>query len=341
MPAIDVRVTRAVEVARDVTDPEEYDAVWQILGQVAEDGAASLRYGVGLLDSPDPVTRSVGCDLLGCACDRHESVRDEAVSALLGLAPAETDADVAWSLACALGRTADERAIPVLVRLAGHPRADVRCQVAQALPPVATGDFDGIEVGVLVRLTGDPDADVRDWATFGLGTQLAVDTPAVRAALWARIRDDSDDGDDVREEAVFGLARRGDPRATAPLIELLDAEEGVRSWGLDAAACLRDPALVPHLSAYDPASTAVATALRECDPAARTERDDFATALLDAVHQAVPAADFALFATRFEPGLTLELNQAGRTLSWSVDAIMDATGGGLDEAARTVTRHCG
>lgn len=327
-----------MEVARDVTDPEEYDAVWQILGQVAEDGEASLRYGIGMLGSPDPVTRSVGCDLLGCASDRHESVRDEAASALLGLAPDETDADVAWSLACALGRTADERAIPVLVSLAGHPGADVRCQVAQALPAVATGDFGGIEVGVLVRLTGDPDADVRDWATFGLGSQLAVDTPALRAALWARIHDDSDD---VREEAVFGLARRGDPRATAPLIELLDAEEGVHSWGLDAAACLRDPALLPHLSAYDPASAAVAAALRECDSAARTERDDFAAALLDAVHQAVSAADFALFATRFEPGLTLELKQDGRTLSWSVDAVMDATGGGLDEAVRTVTRHCG
>ena len=214
-PAIDVRVTRAVEVARDVTDPEEYDAVWQVLGQIAEDGEASLRYGIGMLGSPDPVTRSVGCDLLGCASDRHESVREEAASALLGLAPDESDAGVAWSLACALGRTADERAIPVLVRLAGHPGADVRCQVAQALPAVATGDLGGIEVGVLVRLTGDPDADVRDWATFGLGSQLAVDTPAVRAALWARIRDDSDD---VREEAVFGLARRGDLRATAPLI---------------------------------------------------------------------------------------------------------------------------
>lgn len=197
-----------MEVARGVTDPEEYDAVWQILGQVAEDGEASLRYGIGLLGSPDPVTRSVGCNLLGCASDRHESVRDEAASALLGLVPDETDADVAWSLACALGRTADERAIPVLVSLAGHPGADVRCQVAQALPAVATGDFGGIEVGVLVRLTGDPDADVREWATFGLGSQLAVDTPAVRAALWARIRDDSDD---VREEAVFGLARRVTP----------------------------------------------------------------------------------------------------------------------------------
>ncbi len=143
----------------------------------------------------------------------------------------------------------------------------------------------------------------------------------------------------TRRRSSAGQA--GDPRATAPLIESLDAEEGVRSWGLDAAACLRDPASLPHLSAYDPASAAVAAALRECDLAARAQRDDFAAALLDAVHQAVPAADFALFATRFEAGLTLELTQDGRTLSWSVDAVMDATGGGLDDAVSTVTRHCG
>lgn len=160
-----------MEVARDITEPEEYGAVWQILGQVAKKGEASLGYGIGMLGSPDPVTRSVGYDLLGCASDRHESVRDEAASALLGLAPDETDADVAWSLACAFGRTPDERAIPVLVTLAGRPDADVRCQVAQALPAAATGDFGGIEVGVLVRLTGDPDADVRDWAMFGLGSR--------------------------------------------------------------------------------------------------------------------------------------------------------------------------
>jgi hypothetical protein len=41
-----------VKVARDVTGPEEYDAIWRILGQVAEDGEASLRYGIGCSAHP-------------------------------------------------------------------------------------------------------------------------------------------------------------------------------------------------------------------------------------------------------------------------------------------------
>jgi hypothetical protein len=326
---------RVVEVARDVTTSEDYEAVWRSLGQVAADGGAALASGVELLGSPDPVARSVGCDLLGCASDLHESVRAEAASALLSLSQTEADVDVNWSVACALGRTADARAIPALLALTGHSDADVRCQVAQALPTVATGDFCGVEVGALVRLTDDTDADVREWATFGLGTLLGVDTPAVREALWARAHDDVGD---VREEAVFGLARRGDSRAVTPLIELLDAEEGAHTWGLDAAACLRDPALLPHLSAYDPADPRVAAALRECDPVARAERDGFAAALLDSVHRLTPATEVALFATRFEPGLTLELSLDGRTLSWSVDALMEGAGGDVERAAGLIER---
>ena len=326
-----------MEVARDVTDPEEYDAVWQILGQVAEDGEVLLRHGVGMLGSPDPVTRSVGCDLLGCASDRHESVREEAASALLGLAPEETDTDVAWSLACALGRTADERAISVLVRLAGHPGADVRCQVAQALPAVATGDFGGIEVDVLVRLTGDPDADVRDWATFGLGSQLAVDTPAARAALWARIRDDSRA---VHEEAVFGLARRATPgpRLRSSSCSTRRRASAPGAWTPPRVYATRRccPTCRPTTRPAPRSPPPCASATWQPGPNATTSRPR-----CYAVHQAVPAADFALFATRFEPGLTLELTQDGRTLSWSVDAVMDATGGGLDDAVSTVTRHCG
>jgi HEAT repeat protein len=330
-------VTRAVEVARTVTGPQEYEGVWQILHRAAADGPASLPAGIRLLGSSDPVARSVGCDLLGCASDLHESVRVDAASALLALASSETDVDVNWSIACALGRTADERAVPALVALAEHPDSDVRRQVAQALPSVATGYLEGAEIGALIRLTGDPDSEVRNWATFGLGSQTDVDTSAVRQALWARV---GDDNGDAHEEAVFGLARRRDPRAASLLIELLDAEEGLHTWGFDAAACLRDPVLLPHLIDYDPTDRGVAIVLLECDPAARAERDEFAAALFDTLHDRIQTVEFTLFSTCTEPGLTLETTLSGRTHSWSVDALIETAGGDPERAADLIAQQC-
>src|SRR5690348_5791647 len=98
-PTRDDLVAQAVELVREASGAAEYDEVWRILRQVAADGPASLAAGTRMLASSDPVVRSVGCDLLGCASAVDESVRMDAASALLALAPSETDIDVHWSIA--------------------------------------------------------------------------------------------------------------------------------------------------------------------------------------------------------------------------------------------------
>ncbi|GAA4508973.1 hypothetical protein GCM10023191_069420 [Actinoallomurus oryzae] len=333
-PAAEDLLDRAVELARQARDADDYEAVWEILREFAADGPASLLAGTDLLASSDPVVRAVGCDLLGCASELHEAVRADAASALLRLAPPDTDGDLSWSIAHALGSTHDRRAVPLLVSLAAHPDPDVRLQAAQALPFMPPEEA---VIGVLIRLTADQDPPVRNWATFGLGSQAEADAPAVREALWARVGDEEED---VHAEAVFGLARRRDPRATPLAIELLEAEQGIYSWGLEAVACLRDPALLPYLAGYDATSPAVAAALRECDPAARLQRDDFAAALLQAVYDRSPAADAAVFSTLLETGLTLRTTGAGGTGDWSVEALMERAGGDPRRAAGVVAREC-
>ena len=64
----------------------------------------------------------------------------------------------------------------------------------------------------------DDAADVRDWATFGLGRQLEVDTPAVRAALAERLFDTEGD---TADEALIGLAIRGDRRVISEILDRL------------------------------------------------------------------------------------------------------------------------
>ena len=94
---------------------------------------------------------------------------------------------------------------------------------------------DARAIAALIELSSDPDYDVRNWATFGLGSQIDTDTPAIREALWARLEEPEDE---VRGEAWVGLARRGDVRVAAALLRELELHEVdvLREWYLMFAA---------------------------------------------------------------------------------------------------------
>jgi HEAT repeat protein len=63
------------------------------------------------------------------------------------------------------------------------------------------------------------DDDFRDWATFGLGVQGDMDSVEIREALVRRLNDPDED---VREEAMVGLAKRKDERAVPALLPALE-----------------------------------------------------------------------------------------------------------------------
>jgi hypothetical protein len=355
-------VERAVVAARTATGPEEYDAVRELLGKVAAEGAMALGIGVGMLGSAEAVVRATGCDLLGLVCDFDDAYREDAATALLACAASEAEAvsragtgaaaksgvagsgsvlrlvsepvvDVRWHLAGALGSTRDARAEPLLARWADQADADLRRQVAGGLSWVATGEPNGPGVRALMRLTRDAEPEVRNWATFALGSMLEVDTVEIRTTLWDRV---GDDYPEAHAEGVRGLARRHDPRAVDLLAALLDAEDGADPLNFQAAQILGAPALVPHLSRHDTQSPEVAAALAECDPTARAYRDQAAAALLEAVHRELPDANASLTAHRFDPGLTLDLTLAGETRSWFVEPLLARASGDAEKAAALV-----
>ncbi|MFM9942320.1 MAG: hypothetical protein ACKVP7_22790 [Hyphomicrobiaceae bacterium] len=132
-----------------------------------------------------------------------------------------------------------------LARFASHSDAQLRYAVAFTLG----GRHDPLSTGTLIDLTHDVDASVRNWATFGLAQQTEVDTPAIRAALLARIDDsDLELGAEIRGEALIGLAARQDPRVLAQLEREL-AGEFHGAWCIKAASMLRAPSLGPLLAA--------------------------------------------------------------------------------------------
>ncbi len=97
---------------------------------------------------------------------------------------------------------------------------------------------------------------------------MALDTPALRAALEARLADQSAD---VRDEALVGLAQRGDVRMRGRIRAEL-ARDSVGILAVEAAQALGDRSLLPDLIALRDREG-------ECDEHFRSVLDDAIAAL--------------------------------------------------------------
>ena len=127
----------------------------------------------------------------------------------------------------------------VLATFALHANSIIRLAAVHALS--RRDDLKSIDG--LVRLSQDLDPDIRNWATFGLGQQTDIDTPAIRSSLFERLGDDDPKlGPEIRGEALIGLAIRLDTRVLAPLRREL-AGEFHGSWCIEAARVIADPSL--------------------------------------------------------------------------------------------------
>lgn len=282
-------------------DPEQ-DAREQRVDEICADPGQALRQGVDLLGAGLPEDRALGCDVLGRVGSRHPRFAEPVVTALLALADRETEGCVLAGLAHALEFLNDPRSVPALITLADHPDPAVRVEVPVALACIPGATPDGAAVRTLIALTRDEDDEVRNWATFALGYQAEADSPAIRAALWART---TDPYRDARAEGVHGLARRHDPRAVPLVAELLDAEDGAHLFTFEAAQYLGAPELLPHLDAYEPDSPGVEAATAACDPLLRARAESAAWAVLCAAHELCPELDLVLYQERYATGLTL------------------------------------
>jgi HEAT repeat protein len=98
---------------------------------------------------------------------------------------------------------------------------------------------------LLIELSADSAEAVRDWATFGLGTCCLSDSPEIRAALVERLEDTDDQ---TRGEAIFGLAKRKDPRALPAIARELARDE-VSGLAIEAAEKMPDQRFLPALEA--------------------------------------------------------------------------------------------
>ncbi len=126
----------------------------------------------------------------------------------------------------------------------------------------------------LIRLMEDDDVANRDWATFFLA-QTELDRPDIRDAL---LRASRDAKDDVRCEALLGLAQR-DTGLALPLVREALRGDTISIPLMEAASLCADPSLLADLEAWTEVSgfssrlnKSIAEALAACGSSTPPDR---------------------------------------------------------------------
>jgi len=232
-------------IAQALTAPDE-EAAWEAITVLHWRATREvLDAARALAASACPLERGSGADILGQLGVPERVFADVAIDCLVAMLDREQDEEVLQSIAIALGHQGTRRGIGPLLRLTNHPSAHVRQAVIHGL-----AHEDDRAIAALIGLSTDSAVLVRDWATFTLGSQLDADTPALRAALAARLEDP--DGV-TRGEALVGLARRGDRQVVEPLLRELASgqNDDARDYAVEAAALIDDPRLAKALQALE------------------------------------------------------------------------------------------
>lgn len=183
---------------------------------------------------------------LGDKVNGHPEYNPEVLSELLEMLVENQPVEVLVAVIIALGHAWTESACLALVPFASHPDEQVRLVAVQSMPGGVESTAGKLTVaGALIDRFHDDDTDVRDWATFGVGSILDIDSDAIREALRSNLKD-PDYG--VRCEALVGLARRRDQSTMEATIQFLE-EESVGRLAVESAGLLADPRLLPALIA--------------------------------------------------------------------------------------------
>jgi HEAT repeat protein len=219
---------------------------------------AVFERAVLLCSDTDPLIRAVGADVLAQLGTREGyPFSSESTPVLIALLR-DADSRVIASAIYALGHLKRGESAE-LVRFAEHPSPDVRCALAYALG----GRPDNLACGALVILSADQNLDTRSWATFSLGSMCECDSTAIREALVTRL---SDSDDEVRAEAMVGLARRRDARAAEAILTELGRDD-VLNLAIEAAEEMPRPEFLPRLEellAAHPDDEDIQRAVKRC-----------------------------------------------------------------------------
>lgn len=242
----------------DTVEDEYWERIWALQRRATRD---TFERCALLLNGPDGPDRRFGANVLGqLGCVEGYPFAAETLAMLPARLEDSEDEDALCGIAGAIGhlghlaeRQFAAQVLPRLTILARSADEDVRHAVVQAANGLTEGDdpVSRAAVAIVCDLSKDVDRDVRDWATFYLELlpEREIDLPEVRAALWERV---TDEDQEVRVQAINGLAKYQDRTVLPVLLEELTAElvdEDALQWldTFEAAQALPDPMLLPVL----------------------------------------------------------------------------------------------
>jgi HEAT repeat protein len=242
---------------------------WHFVGLLQRRGDREvLDRGLGLTTSELIAERSLGIDILGQLGIPARTFPDECVTRLIELLDQEFDPLIIRDICIALGHLKDPRSIEPQLKFCLHPDWEVRYGVVSGL----SSQEDERAIDGLIKLSTDVCPLIRDWATFGLGTLIEVDTPAIREALYQRLIGEDPQSEETAEiyaEALAGLANRQDERVLPRLIAELMSDD-VGKVTIQAAEAMADDRLYPallHLQTWwEPTCIYLEDALFACQP---------------------------------------------------------------------------
>ncbi|MBE9116337.1 hypothetical protein IQ249_10550 [Lusitaniella coriacea LEGE 07157] len=246
---------------------EDNDTVWNYVAALQFRGDREvLDAATKLCASRISEERQLGANILGQLGIPQRAFPEDSLAILLEMLEKESDPLVICAIGIALGHLEDARVVEPLLLLKNHLSVDVRFGVVYGL----LGQENNCAIAALIQLSSDPDFDVRNWATFGLGSLIEIDTPAIRDALWQRlIQEDFNDSKtyEIYGEALVGLANRKDERIVEPLIKELTSDI-VGELAIEAAEAMSDfrlyPALVELQEWWDTDDGALKRAIENC-----------------------------------------------------------------------------
>jgi vesicle coat complex subunit len=256
--------TEMLSLAKERIRSRDY---WGIIGELHRRGGREIfRQAVTWSRSPISQERQFGACILGQLGWSKDHFRKQSIKILMNLLD-DSDTSVISSAAYALGHRNASEAIPKLVNLSNHRRAEVRQGVVSGLLTLTQDEA----INALIKLSTDRSKEVRNWATFGLGSMIETDSEVIRNALIQRL---TDSFIDVRMEALNGLASRKHPNAVEWTLAALKETDIITGY-LGAAENLADIRLLPELERIK----------AQCD--AKTDR--FNSYFLDCLEDAIAA----------------------------------------------------
>ncbi len=198
---------------------------------------------VSLVKSKNVKKRLIGIEVLSQLGVSPRPFIDETLKVFFDILRKEKINDVISTILYGIGHNNENLTnsnIKFLCSFMNNKNIDVKHGLVFALG----GIENDIAIETLIVYSKDRSNVVRDWATFNLGTQIDIDTPVLRKALWNRVNDKNII---VRREAIHGLARRKDNNIKDYIIKELEPIDSNCSILLESIEELNDNEFIPIL----------------------------------------------------------------------------------------------